>query len=76
MEKGGRQRQILSPTAQAHGAQPAAENGGIPGLFRADRRAERLSAYGMLAEGEVLSSNPLRFVFNKLQNTWIFVDVV
>ena len=42
------------------GEQPAVRNGAIPGLQRADRPAERVSPEGILAEGEELSSNPLR----------------
>jgi hypothetical protein len=65
----------VKPTARAQGAQRAAKNGGLPGLFRADPRTERLSAKAMLAEGEELSSNPLRAYFNDLQTTQIAVDV-
>jgi hypothetical protein len=34
-----------------------------------------MSRMGVLAEGEELSSNPLRRVFNDLQTTQIVVDV-
>jgi hypothetical protein len=54
------------PAPASGGEQLAAENGGIPGLQRADGRAERLSAWAVLAEGEELSSNPLLFFFNSL----------
>jgi hypothetical protein len=47
------------PAPASGGQQPDAENRGIPGLFRVDLRAERLSAQALLAEGEELSSNPL-----------------
>ena len=57
------------------GEQPAVKNGGIPGLLRADRSAERVSPEGVLAEGEALSSNPLRAYFNDLRTTQIAVDV-
>jgi hypothetical protein len=36
---------------------------------------KRMSRMGRLAEGEDLSSNPLRSVFNDLQTTQIAVDV-
>jgi hypothetical protein len=45
--------------ATDRGQQPLAKNGATPGLQRADRRAERVSPKGDLAEGEDLSSNPL-----------------
>jgi hypothetical protein len=49
-----------SRTAPAsRGEQPPAKNGGIPGLFKADPRAESGFAQGVLAEGEELWSNPL-----------------
>ena len=64
------------PAPASGGAQPTAENSGIPGPFRADHRAERRSLKGVLAEGEELSSNPLRRVFNDLQTTQNAVDVV
>jgi hypothetical protein len=51
------------PAPASRGEQPPAENSGIPGLFRADRSAERVSPEGMLVEGEELSSNPLCFIF-------------
>jgi hypothetical protein len=54
---------------------PPARNGGIPGLQREDPRTERLFAYDVLAEGEELSSNPLRPVFNDLHTTQFAVDV-
>jgi len=57
------------------GEQPAVKNGGIPGLFRAEHRAERVSPEGVLADGEELSSNPLRAFFNDLRTTPIAVDV-
>jgi hypothetical protein len=38
-------------------------------------RAKRMSQMGRLAEGEELSSNPLRAFFNDLQTTQIAVDV-
>ena len=41
------------------GAQPSAKNGRIPGLQRADRRAERVSPEGVLAEGSSLAANTL-----------------
>jgi hypothetical protein len=65
----------FEPPATAQGAHPSAKNGGIPGLQRADRRAERVSPEGVLAEGEILSSNPLCRVFNGLCTTQIAVDV-
>ena len=49
----------FEPPALAQGAQPAAKNGRIPGLQRPDRRAERVSPKGILAEGEELWSNIL-----------------
>jgi hypothetical protein len=61
--------------APAQGAQPPAKNGQISGLSRADQRTERVSPKGVLAEGEELSSNPLRRVFNDLRTTQIVVDV-
>jgi hypothetical protein len=61
--------------APVQGAQPSTKNGRLPGLFRADQQTERLSAYDVLAEGEELSSNPLRGVFNDLRTTQIAVDV-
>jgi hypothetical protein len=45
------------------------------GLLRPNRRAESRFAQVDLAEGEELSSNPLRFVFNGLQTTLFMVDV-
>jgi hypothetical protein len=63
------------PEPASEGEQPRAQNGGIPGLQRGDRRAERVSPEGILAEGEELSSNPLRRVFNGLQSTPAEVDV-
>jgi hypothetical protein len=39
-----------APVAPAQGAQPSAENRRIPGLFRTDYRAERMSVWAMLAE--------------------------
>ena len=63
------------PPAAIQGAQPSTKNGRIPGLFRADQRTERLSAQGILAEGEELSSNPLCRIFNDLRTTRILVDV-
>jgi hypothetical protein len=56
--------------AAAQGAQPSAENSRIPGLFRADQRAERLFASAMLAEGEELWSNPLCVRFQRLSITY------
>ena len=38
--------------ARAQGAQPTAKNGQIPRLFRADHRAERLSALDVLADAK------------------------
>ena len=38
------------PAPASGGEQPAAENSGIPGLFRTDHRTERLSPKGVLAE--------------------------
>jgi hypothetical protein len=58
--------ELLAPT---QGEQPSARNGRIPGLFRADRRAERMSLSRVLAEGEELWSNPLHRVFNDLRTT-------
>ena len=52
--------------AQPKGAQPAAEKGGIPGLFRADTRAESEFAQVVLAEGEELSSNLSALYFKGL----------
>ena len=63
------------PPATAQGAHPSAKSGGIPGLQRADLRAERVSPEGVLAEGEELSSNPLRAFFNDLRTTQNAVDV-
>jgi hypothetical protein len=65
----------FEPTALAQGAQPSAKNGRIPGPFGAAQRTERLSAYYVLAEGEELSPNPLRRLFNGLQITQRTVDV-
>jgi hypothetical protein len=45
------------------GEQPAVKNGGIPGLFRAEHRAERVSPEGVLAEREELWSNTLFLIF-------------
>jgi hypothetical protein len=62
--------------AHASGSeQPAAKNGGIPGLQRADRPTERVSAWAVLAEGEELSTNPLRAYFNDLRTTENAVEV-
>ncbi|MGH6913668.1 MAG: hypothetical protein ACREH3_08165, partial [Geminicoccales bacterium] len=47
----------------------------VPGLQRPDYRAESGFAAGVLAEGVVLSSNPLRRVFNGLSTTVIVVYV-
>jgi hypothetical protein len=63
------------PPAPAQGAQPLARNGRIPGLFRTDHSAERVSPEGILAERQELSSNPLRAYFNDLRTTLISVDV-
>jgi hypothetical protein len=63
------------PPAPVQGAQLSAKNGRIPGLFRTDHRAERGSPTDVLAEGEELSSNPLRAFFNDLGITQIVVDV-
>jgi hypothetical protein len=57
------------------GEQPPAENGGIPGLERPDHRAESGFVRGVLAEGQELSSNPLRFLFKGLRSTLFVVDV-
>jgi hypothetical protein len=51
------------------------ENGGITGLQRPDWRTQTEFADVVLAEGEELSSNPLRRVFNGLRTTQITVDV-
>ena len=53
------------------GEQPAVKNGGIPGLFWADNRAERVSPEGVLADRQELSSNPLCLRFQTLIVTLI-----
>ena len=54
-EVNGRRERWLSesnfrPAHASGGEQPAAKNGRIPGLFRADQQTERLSTWAMLAE--------------------------
>jgi hypothetical protein len=63
------------PLAPVQGAQPSKKNGRIPGLFRADEQPESEFAQVVLAEGEELSSNPLRAFFNDLRTTQVSVDV-
>ena len=64
----------FEPLPPAQGAQPSAKNGGIPRPQRADRQAESRFAQVVLAEGQELSSNPLRRLFNGLRTTQIEVD--
>ena len=45
------------------------------GFQRRPRQSQRLSPKGVLAEGEELSSNPLRAFFNDLRTTQFAVDV-
>ena len=49
-ESGASERDF-EPPASAQGAQLSGKNGRIPGLQRRDRRAERVSPEGVLAEG-------------------------
>jgi hypothetical protein len=63
------------PAPASVSEQPTARNGATPALQRADRQPESGFATGVLAEGEELSSNSLRRVFNGLRTTQIAVDV-
>jgi hypothetical protein len=66
---------LFRPAPASGGEHASAKNGRIPGPFRPGHRAERLSAYCILAEGEELSSNPLRAFSNDLRTTQNLVDV-
>jgi hypothetical protein len=75
-EKAGRERRSPGQRGRAKVNGHASGKAGIPELFRAGHRAERVWPEGVLAEGEELSPNPLRRVFNGLRTTQIAVDVV
>ena len=61
------ERDFELPTS-AQGERQTAKNGGIPGPQRADRRAERASPKGVLADGE--DSNSRYLIGPKLEGLW------
>jgi hypothetical protein len=66
---------VFGPAQTRRDQQPHAENGGIPGPQLVAPKAESGFAQGVLAEGEELSSNPLRRLFNGLRTTQFAVNV-
>jgi hypothetical protein len=65
----------FEPTARAQGAQPSTKNGRIPGLFRADKPAERVSAKAMLAARRCRQTLSLWYFKNLKQHLFIRIFV-
>ena len=68
-------RPELGVGAATRGSDKWPERARFCGILTADQVRKRMSRLGVLAEGEVLSSNPLQAFFNGLRTTQIAVDV-
>ena len=71
----GKEWREMGLSAAARGSDKWPEKPTFCGFPTADQERKKMSRLGRLAEGEELSSNPLRAYFNDLRTTQIAVDV-